>query len=347
MPITDKGTEECPQHVEFMLLDGFSLMSVSSAIEPLRAANRLLSFEAYRWTFSSEDGAAANASNGISVNVDNRLGNSKQSDYLFVCAGMTLVAKDQTRLNVILNWRSREGCRIGALSMGAVFLARANLLNDARCTLHWEGQPAFREEFPYIQLSNELYVIDKNRYTCAGGTAGLDLMLHIIAQDHGDLLARSIANQFQVDRIRTGSVEQRSGSSVRLDTLPPQLGQAAGLMMQNFENPLSSTEIARKVGLSVRNLERLFQRHTGQTPARYYKTLRLEQARDLLLHTSLSNVEIAIATGFCTSSHFSACYREQFGHSPSSERQRDAVSFEKKPPASGGHKGYDERSHRG
>ncbi|MER9001767.1 GlxA family transcriptional regulator [Mesorhizobium australicum] len=315
------GNEKRHECVEFLLLDLFSMMSVTCAIEPLRAANRLLGFEAYSWRFSSEDGSAAHASNGISVNVDERFGTSDAPEYLFVCAGMTFLAKDQTRLNVMLKRRAREGCHMGALSMGTVFLARAGLLTDARCTLHWEGQPAFREEFPFIELSNQLYVIDRNRYTCAGGAASLDMILHIITQAHGAVLARSIANQFQVERIRTGNVEQRSGSSVRLVTLPPELGQTVGLMMRNLEKPLSTSSIARTFGLSVRKLERLFQRHTGYPPARYYKILRLEHARDLLLHTSLANIDIAIATGFCSSSYFSASYAEHFGHTPSQERQ--------------------------
>lgn len=309
------------QVVEFLLLDAFSMMSVTSSIEPLRAANRLLGHEAYGWRFSSEDGAAARASNGISVNVDERFGTSPAPDFLFVCAGMTLIAQDQIRLNAILNRRARERCRMGALSMGAVFLARANLLTGVRCTPHWEGAPAFREEFPDVELGNDLYVIDRGVYTCAGGTAGMDMMLHIIGQDHGEVLARSVANQFQVERIRTGSVAQRPGSSLPLDTMPAQIVRAVGLMSKNLEMPLSTREIAQGVGLSVRNLERLFMRHTGQTPARYYRVLRLEQARELLRHTGLPNVEIAIATGFCSSSYFSASYSEHFGHPPSAERR--------------------------
>lgn len=310
------------QVIEFVLLDAFSMMSLTSAIEPMRTANRLLDREVYRWRFTSEDGNTAIASNGLEVKVHERFGTSSPPDFVFVCAGMTLVANEQNRLNATLNKRARLGCKMGALSMGAVFLARADLLNNARCTLHWEGQPAFREEFPEVRLCNDLYVIDENRYTCAGGTASLDMMLHLITREHGAALARSIANQFQVDRIRTGDMEQRPGSSVRWDTLPPQVMQAAALMKGSFENPLSMERISRAVGLSVRNLERLFERHTGQTPARYYKILRLEHARDLLMHTNLPSIDIAIATGFCSSSYFSVCYNEHFGHSPSKERRR-------------------------
>ncbi|CDX30495.1 ThiJ/PfpI domain-containing protein [Mesorhizobium plurifarium] len=304
-------------------MDLFSMMSVTCAIEPLRVANRLLGYEAYRWRFASEDGQVAHASNGFSVVADERFGASPAPNYLFVCAGMTLVAKDQTRLSVILNRRAREGCRVGALSMGPILLARAGLLTNARCTLHWEGQPAFREEFPFIELSNEIYVIDNNRYTCAGGTAALDMILHIISEQHGAVLARSIANQFQVQRIRTGAVEQRPGSSVGLDTLPAQLAQALGIMMRNLEKPVGIDSIARTCGMSIRNLERLFQRHADSSPARYYKILRLEHARDLLLHTNLAHIDIGIATGFCSSSYFSASYTRHFGHTPSQERIRN------------------------
>ncbi|MER8746179.1 GlxA family transcriptional regulator [Mesorhizobium sp. M1004] len=320
MNIGATGQTQC---IEFLLMDLFSMMSVTCAVEPLRAANRLLGYEAYTWRFSSEEGQVAHASNGFSVVAHERFGVSHAPSYLFVCAGMTLLAKDQTRLNVILNRRAREGCQMGALSMGSVFLARAGLLTNARCTLHWEGQPAFREEFPFIKLSNEIYVIDSNRYTCAGGTASLDMLLHMIAEQHGAVLARSIANQFQVERIRRGAVEQRPGSSVGLDTLPPQLAQAFGTMMRNLEKPISIDAIARACGMSVRNLERLFQRYAESSPARYYKILRLEHARYLLLHTNLPHVDIGVATGFCSNSYLSASYRRHFGHTPSQERLRN------------------------
>ncbi len=325
MAIAHTPAHESTMEIEFLLLDGFSLMSVASAIEPIRAANRLLGREAYRWHLTSEDGNAVAASNGLSVNAEARLGDGKLPDLIFVCAGMTMQAQDQKRLNAALNTIARRGTRMGALSMGAIFLARAGLLNKVRCTLHWEGHPAFRDEFPDIELANALYVIDRNRYTCAGGVAGLDMMLHLITQDHGEDVARAVANQFQMDRIRGGASEQKQGKDALPSHAPKPLTSAITAMRANIETPMTVAEIAGEVGTSPRSLERVFRSHLGLSPARYYNILRLEQARELLLHSNLATVEIAIATGFNSSSYFAASFAEHFGQSPRNVRKTGAL----------------------
>ena len=311
-----------PVHFEFVLLDAFSMMSVISAIEPLRVANRMLGEEHYTWSISSEDGAPVMASNGLVVSSSTQIGLGKDPDYTFVCAGLSLIAENQTRLSAFLNKRYASKVKLGAISMGAIFLARAGLLKGVRCTIHWEGQPAFTEEFPEINLTSAIYEIDKGIMTCAGGLSSFDLFLQIIAQDHDQWVMRSIANQLQIDRIRSGVFTQNSGSERVSEGAPRQVRMAIDLISDNIENPISPHELAETVGASRRTLERLFLRHTGMTPSRYCKSKRLECARDLLLHSSMSTLEVAFATGFRSGSYFSFCFSEQYGISPSAVRRR-------------------------
>ena len=310
-----------PLSFEFVLLDAFSMVSVISAIEPLRVANRMLGTEYYTWSISSEEGDPIEASNGLVIASASRIGDGERPDYTFVCAGLSLVAGNQTRLNAFLNKRYAAGVKLGAISMGTIFLARAGLLNNVSCTIHWEGLPAFSEEFPEINLTSSIYEIDQNIMTCSGGLSSFDLFLELIGQQHDQWLVRSIANQLQIDRIRSGMFTQNSGTDRRLETAPKQVRMAIDLINDNIESPISPHDLAETVGASRRTLERLFLKHTGMTPSKYCKSKRLERARDLLLHSNMSTLEVAIATGFRSSSYFSYCFSEQYGTSPSSFRR--------------------------
>jgi transcriptional regulator GlxA family with amidase domain len=309
-----------PTTVCFLLISNFSMLSVTAAIEPLRVANRLSGKSYYRWRFISHDGKPVVASNDISVQVDASLADPPPADYLFVCAGLDTDPPYRARLNTALHSYRRQGTRLGSISAGTFILARAGLLDDVSCTVHWEFRPALEQEFPFLDCSSQLYVIDKNIYTVSGGLAGLDLMLHLISLDHSPALSRAIANQFQMDRVRSSASEQRPGALALLDAMPAILQKAVGLMFLNVEDPLSTRELSERVGVSIRNLERLFLKHLGQPPARFYMKLRLEKARDLLLHSNLSVLEIAISTGFTSSSYFASCYIKHYGERPSRHR---------------------------
>ena len=310
---------------EFILLNQFSMMSVMAAIEPLRMANRLLGYQAYEWRLVSELGGGVSASNGIEVSVSGELENDFIPDYSVVCVGMSLVAQNQSRLLTILNKRARAGVTVGAVSMGTIFLVRAGLLNDVPYTIHWEGFPAMKEKFPEANVSQVLFEIGPKRFTCAGGISSLDLFLHLIRATHGDRVSREVANQFQVDRIRGGFLSQRSGSSIHMENAPRQLVAAIKIMQANIENPVSTREIAHKIGMSTRTLERVFKTRTGYTPAKYYRILRLERARDLLIHSNMKNVEIAFATGFHSSNYFAQCFEKHFQMSPTKARDRFSI----------------------
>lgn len=297
------------------------MMSLSSAIEPLRAANRLLGRKLYSWQLLSTDAASVRASNGIEVNVNGAISQQVDTDILFVCAGLRTDPRPQQRFTLALRNVLGRGAAVGAISTGTFVLARAGILNGYRCTVHWEYRPAFMEKYPEINCTDALVEIDRDRYTCSGGVAALDLMLHLIGRDQGAELSDGVANQFQVDRIRSHHDVQRSGAVGNLGGAPPALRRAVGIMLGAIERPVTIPAIAARVGLTSRQLERQFERHLGATPVRYYLRLRVERARGLLIHTAMPVLEIAIASGFPSSSYFSQCYRAHFGVTPSEARR--------------------------
>ena len=211
---------------------------------------------------------------------------------------------------------------MGALSCGSLILARAGLLDRARCTVHWEFLPAFQDEFPDIDVVSDLYVINRDRYTSSGGISGMELVLQIVTEKYGDNLAQRIANNFQLDRIRNAGDMQRSGAVARMDTMPPAVQESVRLMLANIELPLSNVEIARAINTSVRNLERMFKRNLRASPAKYYLSLRLEKARELLMHTNISTLEVALQCGFSSSSYFARCFQREFSKRPSDVRRK-------------------------
>lgn len=314
-------TDTKPTRVTFLLIEAFSMLSVASALEPLRQANRLLGRDAYEWALISHDGEPQPASNGMTVAAQGSLSDDLHTDFLFVCAGLEADPPYRTRLNTGLRRIARSGAVLGSLSAGTFILARAGLLEGYESTIHWEFQPAFEEEFPDLATSPGVYVIDRDRWTGSGGITGMDMMLHLIEVEHGETLSRSVGNQFQIDQIRNSAVHQRPGHMDRLETLPPELQQVVNLMMANIEEPLRMDEVAELVGLNLRRMERLFNAHLGTAPAQFYRQLRLEKARDLLLHTNLPTLEVACLTGFSSSSHFAMAYQRQFDMRPSETRR--------------------------
>ncbi len=310
------------QTFTFLLVPGLSMMSLVSAIEPLRSLNRLVRHTAYGWRFVSLDGAPVEASNGIALPAEPFQAALADTDYLFVCGGPRIKMANEKRFLAPLRLAARHGIVLGALSTGTYLLARAGLLNTYRCTIHWENRQAFREDFPAIDCTIKIYEIDRDRITCAGGTAAMDLMLHLIADQHGPDLARDVANQFNYERIRDSREDQRGGRLDNLSRLPEKVRQAIAIMQRRVENPVPLPDIARRVGLSPRQLERLFMRSADMTPLRCYMQIRVERAHELLLYSDRSVIDIAVYAGFSSSSHFALWYKRIYGRSPSDSRGR-------------------------
>ena len=316
-------SDPCPQprEIVFVLVPEYSFIAFSSAVEPLRMANRMSGERLYRWRTVSVGGIPVASSNGLVVQADGDLGSVERADLVFVCAGERVQRHvDRT----CLAWLRRLAQRrvpLGAICTGAYLLARADLLGGYRCTIHWENLASLREEYPDVTVTSELFEIDRDRYTCSGGVAPLDLMLNLIQAEHGSPLAVAISEEFIWERIRGRNDRQRIPLKHHLGTSQPKLVEAISLMETNLEEPMRLDELSSHVGLSRRQLERLFQKHVGCVPTRHYLKLRLARARQLLLQTTMSIVDIAFACGFVSAPHFSKCYRDQFGIPPRDERR--------------------------
>ncbi len=318
------GRADQPTAIGFLLVPKFSMVAFSAALEPLRAANRMSGRELYTWRLFSRDGGPVTSSGGVSVIPDASIAEAPHFPTMIVCAGIDV---HLYRERDVLSWLrrlDRQGARIGSICTGAHVLARAGLLDGHRCTLHWENIPGFVEEFPDIEVTSELFEIDRKRMTCSGGIAPLDMMLHMIAAEHGHELAAMVSDQFIHDRIRGPNDHQRMTLQSRLGVRDAKLISVIAQMEANLEEPLSRETLAASVGLSTRQLERLFRKHLKSTPKHYYLELRLRRSRQLLLQTSMSVLGVALACGFVSASHFSKCYREFFGRTPREERRAAA-----------------------
>ncbi len=274
----------------------------------------------FRWSLFARDDAGACASNGIEIAVDHNTKVVPGLDLLLVCAGTADAAANDVALCNWLRAVARRGAALGGISLGPYALARAGLLDGRRCALHWENLSAFAEAFPRVRCTPDLFVIDGDRYTCAGGTAALDMMLQVIMRRHGRNLAYAVSEQFIHPRIRGTDDPQRMPIHARLGIRNEKLAAAIAIMESTDEEPGTVQEIARAIGLSSRQLERLFAKHVEASPSHYALRVRLDRARTLLLQTTKSVLEVAVICGFGSASHFSRCYRMAFGHKPSAAR---------------------------
>lgn len=309
------------RHFVFLTLPQYSFIALSSAVEALRMANRVAGQEAYRWSVASIDGQGVAASNGLTLTPTVAINDVPVADIVFVCGGVNVELGASADVLAVLRRLDRHGVALGSLCTGGYALAKAGLLDRYKAVVHWENMSSLREEFPKVIYSDQVFAIDRNRYTCSGGVAPLDMMLNIIKQDMGKDVAPKISDQFIIDRIRSDQDRQHIPLQARVGLYHENLIEAAALMEANIEEPLSLDEVAALVGVSRRQIERLFKRYVGQVPAKYYLDIRLQRARSLLLQTRLSVMEVAVACGFQSPPHFSKCYRNMFGHTPSAERQ--------------------------
>ncbi|WP_090110232.1 GlxA family transcriptional regulator [Limimaricola pyoseonensis] len=319
-PVPLPGGDIRTRRFVFVLLPRFTMLCFSCAVEALRIANRMAGRELYSWVLAGEGGETAACSNGAVFNLDMDLGELAREDTVLLCGGLDVQAASTRKL---LNWLRREarrGAVMGGLCTAGYTLARAGLLDGKRATIHWENQDSFAEEFEEVTLTKSVFVIDGNRITTAGGTASIDLMLKLIADDHGEDLANAVADQLIYSTIRTDQDTQRLSTPTRIGVRHPKLAQVIQAMEKAIEDPVSPAILAERVGMSTRQLERLFRRYLTRSPKRYYMELRLSRARNLLMQTDMSVINVALACGFTSPSHFSKCYRAHYHTTPYRER---------------------------
>ena len=309
----------------FVLLNNFTMLCFACAVESLRIANRMAGKTLYTWELTGEGGDAIACSNGIQTNLHTDLSELNRDDTVLVCGGIDVQAATTKKM---LNWLRREarrGVTMGGLCTAGYTLAKAGLLDGKKATIHWENQDSFAEEFEDVTLTKSVFVIDGNRITTAGGTASIDLMLKIIADDHGEDLANAVADQLIYSAIRTDQDTQRLSIPTRIGVRHPKLSRVIQIMETAIEEPISPATLARDVGMSTRQLERLFRRYLNRSPKRYYMELRLQKARNLLMQTDMSVINVALACGFASPSHFSKCYRSHYNTTPYRERGSQAA----------------------
>ncbi|MFK7882435.1 GlxA family transcriptional regulator [Roseobacter sp.] len=317
--------EDKPKRFVFVLLEAFSLLSFAAAIESLRIANRMANRKVYDWRIIGEGGDIIHCSSGSGFKLDGDLEDLTRDDVVLICGGINIQDATTKRLLGWVRREARKGLMLGGLCTAGYALARAGLLDGKRATIHWENQDSFSEEFQEVDLTKSVFVIDGNRVTTAGGTSSIDLMLKLIANDQGEELANLVADQLIYSSIRTDQDTQRLSVPTRIGVRHPKLSKVIQMMESNIEEPISPSILAKNVGMSTRQLERLFRRYLNRSPKRYYMELRLQKARNLLMQTDMSVINVALACGFASPSHFSKCYRSHYDTTPYRERGSHAT----------------------
>jgi transcriptional regulator GlxA family with amidase domain len=308
--------------IGFLTLNEFTMIAFSSAIEVLRMANHLRQKESYSWHVMSVDGKPVASSSGLAPVQTSSYEDTERLDVVFVCGGTNVAKFVDERVTSLLRKMARDGVMLGGLCTGTYALVKSGLLDGYQCTIHWENIAGLQERFRHVDFLEELFVIDRDRITCTGGVAPIDLMLALVKARFGKTMVAEISSQFILDRVRDSDDRQYIPLASRLGNGQQSLQKIAELMEANFEEPLSATELAKLAGLSLRQVQRMFQDALGTTPTKYYSRLRLQRARNLLLQSGMSITQIAVACGFQSACHFSKSYRAVYGRPPRSERHQ-------------------------
>jgi len=315
-----------PRTIGLLLLPAFSHLAMSAIVEPLFIANWLSGRTLYRWRTMSRDGRPALTSGEMKVPVDDGLAEKIGFDSLFVLASFDLKGLTKDReLKAWLRRVARHGATIGSIETASEVVAAAGLLDDLPVAVHWDNLQGFAESHPRCAAVAKLYTAAPGRLTCAGHSAILDMMLHLIAEEQGSGLAAEVAAHLILPGWRRGDEDQPAPWVTTRRTVDPVLEKALAQMESHIEEPLSCRVIARRVGVSSRQLQRLFARALGTTPVRHYQRIRLSRAHALLQQTDLSVTEISVGAGFGSLEHFCRLYRRQFGCRPRDDR-RQSVS---------------------
>ncbi|MEM9329897.1 MAG: GlxA family transcriptional regulator [Pseudomonadota bacterium] len=308
----------------FVLVPRFSLVAFSCAIDALRGANQILGEEYYSWRAASVEGLPMVSTSAIEVPTI-KVTNASHADVIVVCGGDSSHTYQNAKLTHWLHDQAKRGKKIGSISDGAFVVADAGLFDRVPSTIHWKCYDAYRERHPDLEIKPSMMEISGNRFSCAGGTASLDLMLHFIQERHGVETTSQIANNYFHDTIRDGSREQHLTNAFRLGSKNPILAEALLLMESHLEMRLSISDIADILEISRRQLDRIFKRHVKKSPQEVYRHLRLTRASGLLLQTNMSVSEIAVGCGFQSASHMGKYFQTRFGLTPRNYRQQNSV----------------------
>lgn len=299
-----------------LLMPHATMLALSGMVEPLRVANQVAGQELYRWFTVTGDGQPIRCSNGIEIRPDHALCDLPRTAQVMVCTGVRV---QETIDAATISWLRRHvqhGGGVGSLCAGVFALARAGVLRGRSFTLHWDNLPVFRELFPDLQPTMRRYEIDRGLLSCGGGYAATDMMLEIVETDHGRALAVYVADMCMYARASSADAPQKTAVAAAYGSRNQALSQSLDFMAAHLESEIRSHEMARHAGISARQLERLFRRHTGFSPMQMLLELRLSRAFALLNETNLAPLDIAVAAGFNSLPLFSRHFRRRFGCSP-------------------------------
>jgi transcriptional regulator GlxA family with amidase domain len=316
----DMSEYPIPYKVGFLLIEGFALMSFSAVVEPLRAANLLSNKTLYQLNYITEDNQSSSSTSGAKIEATKALEDTQNYDLIMVIAGSSGVSTNSPKILSWLRTQAAMGAVLGGISAGGVVLATAGLMSGKRMTAHWEHLPTLAELYPNLLIEKTLYVIDRDRMTSAGGTAPLDMMHSLIASHHGTEFAQKVSDWFMHTEVRPAGGPQRAGLVERYGTTNPMILNCIDAMRNHIADPLDLSQLAALIGLSSRQLNRLFHQKFDQPTMHFYRMLRLEKANNLLIHSPLTITEIALATGFANSAHFARLYMKAYGKTPSASR---------------------------
>lgn len=314
------------QHVTtvgLLVFPGFPMSCLTSMIEPLRAANEIVGHQAFAWRILSENGERVESSAAVGFDPGYSLAEADGIDYLFLLSGPATNFADRKTAEGKLRRLARHGVAMGGVSGGVFPLARAGLLDDHECSVHWCYEAAFAAEFPTITMRDDVIVFDRNRYTVSGAAAAFDLMLHFIEGRLGSEAATEVACWFQHPLVRGRGVRQKIPTYRRdstEDSLPGSVAKAVEILSSRISEPVGIEDVAREAGVSTRQLERQFKKATGQSPSHYYRSLRMKAARQLVLFSKQNLTHIALAVGYETVVPLLRHYRQEFGISPNEDR---------------------------
>lgn len=318
MPSDDKRAQH---HCVFVVVPRFNLTTLITMIETMRVGNYLSPGKPFSWETICFEGETVTASNGMTITTDRSVETARDADYVFVLGSWGTEHREDYRLSAWLRQRARRGETICSVELGCYLLARAGLLDGKSVTTHWSWLDGFRERFDRIPVVEQLYTIDNRILSCAGGLAGVDLMLHLITNEYGEDFAGEISDQILYSPVRAGDMPQRRAKGRDSDAMPAVVRQAMTLIEGHVEEPRKVPEIAQTLGLSQRQLERQFKKHVGCTIVQYGLLFRLQTARVLLISTQMSVRDIAAASGFNSLSHFSYSFDKFFDRRPSQYRE--------------------------
>ena len=308
------------RHVGLLLINDFAMMSYASTVEPMRAANLLSGEQLYKIEHLCGRGNSAISSGGVKLEKSMNLKDATNLDILFVIAGGNPSSFVGEEVIATLRMLSTRGVVLGGVSAGPYILAISGVMKDHRMTIHWEHAPSLIERLPNLLVARSLYVMDRDRITCAGGTAPLDMMHALITNHHGARFAREVSDWFMHTEVRPAGGQQRAGLAERHNTTNASVLKTIDVMENHLADPLTLNQLANLCDLSARQLNRIFKTHIGLGTMQFYKELRLNQAKKLCEQSTLSITEIALATGFSSTAHFSSRFKDQFNISPSRTR---------------------------